>query len=70
MEYGAIDLHMKKRGVGIVDETGAVVVRDRITTSREAFAALFGHLREPMEMRKSTERIATFPQASLWNSAS
>ena len=42
MEYGAIDLHMKKSVVRIVDETGTVVVRDRITTSREAFAALFG----------------------------
>ena len=56
MEYGAIDLHMKKSVVRIVDETGTVVVRDRITTSREAFAALFGpRARMRILLESSTE---------------
>ena len=42
MEYGAIDLHLKNSAVRIVDETGAVVFRDRVETSRDGFIAAFG----------------------------
>lgn len=56
MEYGAIDLHMKKSAVRIVDETGAVVHRERIATTREAFAACFGsRARMRLLLESSTE---------------
>lgn len=42
MEYGAIDLHMKKSQVRIVDEKGSVVWKGRIDTRRDAFAKVFG----------------------------
>lgn len=56
MEYGAIDLHLKKSAVRIVDATGAVVRRDRIPTSREAFTSWFGG-RPPLRilLESSTE---------------
>ena len=41
MEYGAIDLHMKKSQVRIVREDGSVVWTGRIDTRREAFAKVF-----------------------------
>jgi transposase len=56
MEYGAIDLHMKKSAVRIVDAMGAVVLRDRIATTREALVACFGG-RAPLRilLESSTE---------------
>jgi transposase len=42
MEYGAIDLHLKKSAVRIVDEAGDVVMRGRIATTREALTAWWG----------------------------
>ena len=43
MEYGAIDLHMKKSQVRIVDEDGiGGRGRDRIDTRRDAFEKIFG----------------------------
>ena len=56
MEYGAIDLHMKKSAVRIIDATGAVVVRERIATSREALTRCFG-ARPPLRilLESSTE---------------
>jgi transposase len=42
MEYGAIDLHMKKSQVRIVTADGSVVWKGRIDTRREAFAKVFG----------------------------
>jgi transposase len=56
MEYGAIDLHMKNSAVRIVDETGEVVVRERIATTREALVTCFGG-RAPLRilLESSTE---------------
>lgn len=56
MEYGAIDLHMKKSVVRIVDAEGSVVWKGRIDTRREAFARVFGD-RPPMRvlLESSTE---------------
>ena len=52
MEYGAIDLHMKKSHIRIVTEDGSVAWKGRIETRREAFATVFaGHPR--MRDRKS-----------------
>jgi transposase len=42
MEYGAIDLHMRKSQVRIVEEEGSVVWKGRIDTRREAFEKAFG----------------------------
>jgi transposase len=42
MEYGAIDLHMKKSHIRIVTEDGSVVWKGRVETRREAFAKVFG----------------------------
>ena len=56
MEYGAIDLHMKKSQVRIVDEKGSVVWKGRIDTRRDTFARVFGdRLRMRILLESSTE---------------
>ena len=42
MEYGAIDLHMRRSQIRIVEEDGRVVLDRRIDTTRRAFSELFG----------------------------
>jgi transposase len=42
MDYGAIDLHMKKSQVRIVDADGMVVWKGRIDTRRDTFEKAFG----------------------------
>jgi transposase len=49
MEYGAIDLHAKESEIRIIDETGAVVLERRITTTRGRLTAVFGS-RQPMRI--------------------
>ena len=41
MDYGAIDLHLRRSQVRIIDEREQVVLDRRIDTAREAFAAVF-----------------------------
>jgi hypothetical protein len=41
MEYGAIDLHLRHSLIRIVDETGALVLDRRITTTRDGFERVF-----------------------------
>jgi hypothetical protein len=41
MEYGAIDLHMKKSQTRIVEADGTVVWKGHIDTRREAFEKVF-----------------------------
>jgi len=43
MEYGAIDLHLRRSQFRIVREDGSVVQEGRIDTTRVAFAGVFGH---------------------------
>jgi len=56
MEYGAIDLHMRRSQIRIVDADGTAVLERRIDTSRAAFDAGFG-ARPPMRIliESSTE---------------
>jgi transposase len=66
MEYGAIDLHLKRSAVRIVDATGAVVFRDRIATTREALVRCFGHrvrLRVLLESSTESEWVAQVLEA-------
>jgi transposase len=49
MEYGAIDLHMRRSQVRIVAEDGRVVLDQRIETTRGALAAVWGP-RAPMRI--------------------
>jgi transposase len=42
MEYGAIDLHQRRRQIRIVDEEGRVVLERRVDTTRPGLAAVFG----------------------------
>jgi transposase len=56
MEYGAIDLHMRKSQVRIVREDGSVVWKGRIDTRREALAKVFsGRLCMRILIESSTE---------------
>jgi hypothetical protein len=43
MEYGAIDLHLRRSQFRIVREDGSVVQEGRIDTTRVAIAEVFGH---------------------------
>ena len=42
MEYGAIDLHLRRSQIRILDEDEHVVVDRRIDTTRDDFTAVFG----------------------------
>ena len=42
MEYGAIDLHLRRSQIRIIDEQEQVVLDRRIDTDRAAFAEIFG----------------------------
>jgi transposase len=53
MEYGAIDLHKQRSVICLVDAEGTVVHERTITTSREAFTAVFG-ARAPMRVLLET----------------
>ena len=56
MEYGAIDLHTKRRQVRIVDATGGVVVERKIDTTRADLTQVCGR-RSAMRilLKSSTE---------------
>ena len=41
MEYGAIDLHMRRSEIRIANEQGTVVFADRVDTTRQAFERVF-----------------------------
>lgn len=61
MMYGAIDLHMRKSEIRIVDEAGTVVRERRIVTTREQFAAAFdeyGPMRILLETGTESEWVA------------
>lgn len=61
MEYGAIDLHMKKSHIRIVTEDGAVAWKGRIDTRRDAFAPVFGRrprMRILLESSTESEWVA------------
>lgn len=56
MEYGAIDLHLRRSQIRIIDEQETVVLDRRIDTTREEFARLFGgRSRMRMLLESSTE---------------
>lgn len=61
MEYGAIDLHKVKSEIRIIDEAGRVVLEQRIGTSRETLARVFGargRLRILLESGTESEWVA------------
>ena len=64
MEYGAIDLHMRRSQVRIVQDDGTVVLDRRIDTTREAFAGLFGD-RSPMRILLEASTEAEWAAQSL-----
>ena len=49
MEYGAIDLHLRRSQIRIIDADEQVVLDRRIDTTADAFAVAFGH-RAPMRI--------------------
>ena len=53
MEYGAIDLHLKRSLIRIVDASGQTVVERSVPTSREGLAQVFGG-RAPMRVLLET----------------
>jgi transposase len=53
MEYGAIDLHKQRSVICIVDAEGGILVERTVTTSREAFRAMFAG-RRPMRVLLET----------------
>jgi transposase len=61
MEYGAIDLHLRRSQFRIEDATGAVVVEGRLDTSRADFTRVFGGrapLRVLLESSTDSEWVA------------
>jgi len=61
MEYGAIDLHMRRSEIRIEDEDGRVVVARRIDTTREQFEQVFAgrpRLRILIESATESEWVA------------
>jgi transposase len=61
MEYGAIDLHMRRSEIRIEDEHGTVVLARRIDTRREQFARVFadrGPMRILLESSTESEWVA------------
>ena len=56
MEYGAIDLHLRRSQVRIIDDAEQVVFDRRIDTTREDFTAVFGgRARMRILLESSTE---------------
>jgi transposase len=56
MEYGAIDLHLRRSQIRIIDEQESVVLDRRIDTTREEFARVFaGRPRMRILLESSTE---------------
>ena len=56
MEYGAIDLHLRRSQIRIIDEHESVVLDRRIDTDRAAFAQIFaGRARMRILIESSTE---------------
>ena len=56
MEYGAIDLHLRRSQIRIIDEAEQVVLDRRIDTTREALTAVFGgRARMRLLLESSTE---------------
>ena len=67
MEYGAIDLHMRKTLIRIVAEDGAVVLDRTITTTREGLAQVFGgraRMRVLLETGTESEWVAQAIEAA------
>jgi len=61
MEYGAIDLHLRRSQIRIVDEVGTIVLDRRIETSRTALDELFSsrpRLRILIESSTESEWVA------------
>jgi hypothetical protein len=61
MEYGAIDLHLRRSQFRIVREDGSVVQEGRIDTTRVAIAEVFGHrarMRVLIESSTESEWVA------------
>jgi transposase len=61
MEYGAIDLHMRRSEIRIEDENGSVVLARRIDTSRAQFEHVFGgrpRMRIVIESATESEWVA------------
>lgn len=53
MEYGAIDLHLRRSQIRIVDETEQVILDRRVDTTRGTRASLF---RSPSNADSSREQ--------------
>jgi transposase len=67
MEYGAIDLHMRYSQIRVVDETGAVLRDQRVSTSRERLVKAvegFGPMRVLVETGTESEWVAQTLEAA------
>ena len=61
MEYGAIDLHLRRSQIRIIDEAEQVVLDRRVDTTREALSEVFGgraRLRLLLESSTESEWVA------------
>jgi transposase len=66
MEYGAIDLHTKESEIRVIDETGAVVLERRMSTTRDRLTAVFGsraRMRVLLESGTGSEWVAQHLEA-------
>jgi transposase len=66
MEYGAIDLHLRRSQIRIIDEQESVVLDRRIDTTREEFARVFGgrpRMRILLESSTESEWVAQHLEA-------
>jgi transposase len=66
MEYGAIDLHLRRSQIRIIDEDEQVVLDRRIDTTRDAFTQVFGgraRMRILLESSTESEWVAQHLEA-------
>ena len=66
MEYGAIDLHLRRSQIRLIDEQESVVLDRRIDTTREAFTHMFGRrarMRILLESSTESEWVAQHLEA-------
>ena len=64
MEYGAIDLHLRRSQIRILDEHEQVVLDRRIDTTRADFDRVFGGRARMRILLESIWRVSGWPSTS------